>query len=222
MLPSKKQNLDRFEKMYSVTEVFSWIDQNIEFLSNNKPNEKTKAIIDGHLMKVYSQRYHLFQTKGVTCSCCGIIGDRFYKERNFTVSKQPTDINGQYHFNLYGIDSEGDEVLMTKDHIIPITKGGQNTLENYQTMCTVCNGLKAAMSCDEWKQFQKDTSMKTYSKEASLHRYKSLKIIADREGKKIYKCKSLNKIFIATDLENAKSKYTNHEHNVIEYIVEGE
>jgi len=38
----------------------------------------------------------------------------------------------------------GHEVLMTKDHIIPKSKGGKNTLKKYQTMCTHCNCRKGS------------------------------------------------------------------------------
>jgi 5-methylcytosine-specific restriction endonuclease McrA len=31
---------------------------------------------------------------------------------------------------------------MTRDHIQPKSKGGPETLENMQTMCTRCNGKK--------------------------------------------------------------------------------
>jgi 5-methylcytosine-specific restriction endonuclease McrA len=42
------------------------------------------------------------------------------------------------HLNLY---SE-DHVLMTKDHIIPRSKGGKNHMSNYQTLCYECNQEK--------------------------------------------------------------------------------
>lgn len=34
-------------------------------------------------------------------------------------------------------------MLFTKDHIHPRSKGGANSLKNYQPMCSPCNGAKA-------------------------------------------------------------------------------
>ena len=47
-----------------------------------------------------------------------------------------------YHLNLYAVDDNGDEILMTKDHIIPRSKGGIDDISNYQTMCRLCNEAK--------------------------------------------------------------------------------
>ena len=46
--------------------------------------------------------------------------------------------------NLYAINEKGEEVLMTKDHIEPKSLGGKNSLNNYQTMCTICNCEKGS------------------------------------------------------------------------------
>lgn len=46
------------------------------------------------------------------------------------------------HFNLYALKSCGKRVLMTKDHILPQSKGGNNDNDNLQTMCSECNNLK--------------------------------------------------------------------------------
>ncbi len=39
----------------------------------------------------------------------------------------------------------GSTENLTIDHIIPISKGGRYTVENYQTLCTECNGFKDDM-----------------------------------------------------------------------------
>lgn len=88
-------------------------------------------ILDGDIIHGNSQRYQTFFTKGVVCCKCGIAGRYFRKER-FKNSKR-------YHLNLYAVNENGIEVLMTKDHIIPVSKGGKNILSNYQTMCELCN-----------------------------------------------------------------------------------
>ena len=98
--------------------------------------EATEREYDGHMVKMASQRYQLFALRGVTCVGCGVVGEFFGLEKN---KGQEGD---RYHFNLYGI-RDGQEVLMTKDHIIPKSKGGKNTLDNYQVMCFECNTEKA-------------------------------------------------------------------------------
>lgn len=55
------------------------------------------------------------------------------------------------HLNLYHVGEPIDQhirlsrdglVLMTKDHIIPKSKGGPTNLTNLQVMCSICNGMK--------------------------------------------------------------------------------
>lgn len=91
---------------------------------------------DGDMIYMDSQNYELFKKKGVKCVCCGIEGRFFAKEKNKGAKR--------YHFNLYAIDKKGREVLMTKDHITPKALGGLDILENYQTMCKICNEQKGS------------------------------------------------------------------------------
>lgn len=102
-----------------------------------EPN-KRKALVNirGDLIKGNSQRFQTFFTKGLKCIHCGIEGKYFAKE----ITKD----DKRYHLNLYAIDNNGKEVLMTKDHIIPYSKGGPNKLSNYQTMCIKCNVAKGS------------------------------------------------------------------------------
>jgi len=77
----------------------------------------------------------LTKLKGVKCATCGIEGIYFYKERGGIRDKI-------FHVNLYGVNDEGEEVLMTKDHIKPKSKGGMDHIDNMQTMCYICNSKK--------------------------------------------------------------------------------
>lgn len=97
---------------------------------------------DGDVLKfanvaMGSHRYELFVQKGITCVECGIEGKYFALERG------AKDNPNRFHFNLYGLDSSGGEVLITKDHVIPRSAGGKNKMSNYQTMCFNCNKNKA-------------------------------------------------------------------------------
>ena len=72
--------------------------------------------------------------KSLVCVSCGLVGTHFWAE------KKENDISP--HLNLYAINKDGHEVLMTRDHIIPKSKGGPDNLHNMQTMCCKCNQKK--------------------------------------------------------------------------------
>ncbi len=87
-------------------------------------------------VKMYSARYKMF-LENLSCVRCGIVGSIFKLER------MTDGIIDRAHFNLYAIHPiTGEDVLMTKDHILPRSKGGKDKLPNYQTMCTYCNNDK--------------------------------------------------------------------------------
>lgn len=99
-------------------------------------DKKAMVVINGDKIKGNSQRFQTFFTKGLKCACCGIEGKYFGKEKDFNAAR--------YHLNLYALDESGNEVLMTKDHIAPRSKGGASELYNYQTMCVKCNIAKGS------------------------------------------------------------------------------
>ena len=122
-------NYIRYNKAYSIEEVLS------QYGSRN-------ANFDGDIIDMTSQRYANFKFNGTVCKCCGIEGKYFYKERRANEQS--------YHFNLYGIDKNGNEALMTKDHILAKSKGGKDEIDNYQCLCEKCNGKKGARSNEEF------------------------------------------------------------------------
>jgi hypothetical protein len=87
-------------------------------------------------VRMNSQRYYVFQ-KSLSCVSCGIEGNKFLLEQ-YNTDRNP-------HFNFYA-EKNGKRILMTKDHILAKSNGGSNKLENYQTMCSVCNNLKGNLS----------------------------------------------------------------------------
>lgn len=107
----------------------------------------TEWDFDGDRIHMNSHRYWNFIVNGCTCQCCGLKGLYFTKERNHK--------EGRYHFNLYGLDEFGNEVMLTKDHIIPKSAGGLNHVSNYQPYCKRCNGAKGNLSPEQWKEKQK-------------------------------------------------------------------
>lgn len=105
--------------------------------------DKYYVLPNGYKVKPSSLRYQTFD-KNLTCAGCGIKG------RFLALEKCLSDFGGDegekegqgYHLNLYALDEMGREVLMTKDHIIPKSKGGPDHINNMQTMCTYCNAKK--------------------------------------------------------------------------------
>lgn len=91
--------------------------------------------LHGFRVKLASLRYKVFR-RSCVCVACGLVGT--------VMSLDRSDKKGpRAHFNLYGITESGRVVMLTKDHIVPKSKGGSNRLDNLQTMCETCNRKKA-------------------------------------------------------------------------------
>ena len=101
----------------------------------NDFEEGRTAHLYGHEVKFGSTRLRVFMEKGFDCVNCGIRGQFFAIEKSSKLDNRP-------HLNLYAVDEGGNEVLMTKDHIIPKSKGGSDRMNNLQPMCEPCNQEK--------------------------------------------------------------------------------
>lgn len=98
-------------------------------------DSKKEFVAEGisYQVRMNSDRYHVFKNNPL-CVACGIQGKHMVLDMN------PGDSSP--HFNFYA-EEYGRLVLMTKDHILAKSKGGEDILSNYATMCSVCNNLKA-------------------------------------------------------------------------------
>lgn len=124
-------------KKYSVEEVFQMIgEDNLNTECYNKSNKsvENQIEVDGYTVYTRSLRYMTFYQKGLKCCVCGKEGT------HFTLDCSDGDNSMRRHFNLRADDG----TLMTKDHIIPKSKGGRDHISNMQTMCCDCNTAKGA------------------------------------------------------------------------------
>ncbi|RZA10787.1 MAG: HNH endonuclease [Proteobacteria bacterium] len=108
-----------------------------------KSYPEAMKIIAGDPINVTSLKLQTFKSSGVRCKICGAKGAYFAKEK---YAADP-----HFHLNLYCLKGD-EEVLMTKDHVIPIAKGGRDKLNNYQTLCIDCNRRKASSTAERVKK----------------------------------------------------------------------
>lgn len=102
-----------------------------------------RATFNGNDVWLDSNRMKTFHLKGLVCASCGLKATKFAIERD---RKRPKGID-TYHLNLY---SDCD-TLFTHDHILARAEGGEDNLDNTQTMCRPCNNRK---SIDERKRVE--------------------------------------------------------------------
>lgn len=128
--PNQKLHTGRLRKdgVYLPVDIFDWMD-----LQGTRGHRM--VYLDGDLVRRNSLSLRCFREYGIQCAHCGLVGSFFAKERE---SEQ-----FPWHLQLYAVDSQDDQVLMTVDHVVPRSKGGRNTLMNLQPLCTPCNQAKA-------------------------------------------------------------------------------
>lgn len=113
-----------------------------------RPVDQLQAIIDEMRHGLASVRHQMYFEKGTTCVTCGRAATHVIAWRE----KRYADAVGfkGLHVDLISVADNGRETLMTADHIIPKSKGGPKTVENFQPMCSPCNQAKADTVPEGW------------------------------------------------------------------------
>jgi 5-methylcytosine-specific restriction endonuclease McrA len=116
---------------YTVEEVFNLLgEEALSITELGLKRDRESIEVEGYKVYTKSLRYATFYQKGCKCCSCGKEGKYFQLDSGDSADRR--------HFNLYAADG----TLMTKDHILPKRHGGQNTVDNLQTMCVICNRAK--------------------------------------------------------------------------------
>lgn len=127
---------------YTVEQVLPFVY--FESLSKDEGADRQLKNFDGDLIDMTSDRYRTFSAKGTDCVKCGFKGLYFAKERDKNAGVGKTQ-KVRFHFNLYGVDEKGQQIMLTKDHIFPTRAGGADILDNMQTLCQACNCKKGGV-----------------------------------------------------------------------------
>lgn len=110
------------------------VDDVMPFITSGETKKDYVCNGQTYVVRMNSQRYFVFRDS-LSCVSCGLVGTKMMLEQH------PGDKSA--HFNLYA-EENGELVLMTKDHIRAKSVGGEDRHSNYQTMCSICNNIKAS------------------------------------------------------------------------------
>jgi 5-methylcytosine-specific restriction endonuclease McrA len=108
------------------------LDDVLPYITEEESKRDYHAKGKDYSVRMNSERYFVFK-RNHKCVACGLEGSKMILDIN------PGDQSP--HFNLYA-EENGRLVLMTKDHVLAKSKGGNDELSNYCTCCCICNNLK--------------------------------------------------------------------------------
>lgn len=107
----------------------------IKTLSIQEGYQLLNSVIEFSEFDLSKDRLRCFLRHTHICASCSLEASFFAIE--YITSKSFSGIT----INLYGVKDNKD-IFFTKDHIKPKSLGGEDCINNYQTMCWRCNSLK--------------------------------------------------------------------------------
>lgn len=140
---------DRKKKAFQAT---SYIDISDEFLDKYKEDFEKFLLIHKALIRTSGNDGQYYKNNPKEYEK---IIDYFWNEKQFNCIYFFWKNNKNNQLTFY------DWAKPSLDHIIPISKGGKNNLENFQFLTTFENLAKRDMTMEEWNNFKNLTNTKS-------------------------------------------------------------
>lgn len=140
---------DRKKKAFQAT---SYIDISDEFLDKYKEDFEKFLLIHKALIRTSGNDGQYYKNNPKEYEK---IIDYFWNEKQFNCIYSFWKNNKNNQLTFY------DWAKPSLDHIIPISKGGKNNLENFQFLTTFENLAKRDMTMEEWNNFKNLTNTKS-------------------------------------------------------------
>lgn len=70
---------------------------------------------------------------------------------------------------LLGVD-QTHPARATADHVVPLSRGGDDTLDNLALCCAACNHSKGSLTLDEWTEVRTDSAAAAHLRAAVMAR----------------------------------------------------
>lgn len=118
-----------------------------------KRSKKSKNHNDNSMSYYYRLKYNSWQDWKASCISSSL--NKRDKLNNYTLGKiSPIDLRTWIHSVELKCPYCGCELNcdnFSADHILPVSRGGKNTIDNLQQICKKCNNSKGSMTEDEYK-----------------------------------------------------------------------
>jgi 5-methylcytosine-specific restriction endonuclease McrA len=127
----------------------------VEELLPHIGRDKPKIEHNEYTVRTDTRTLQCFAEHGIECQLCGLKGEFFVMEKNLRTQ--------QTYLHLYGVDTDDEIIMMTKDHIVPKSRLGSNDISNLRTMCERCNNVLSQLNQARYR-IKKRRDLKGYRK----------------------------------------------------------